>query len=528
MKTTKIFLMLATASLLSAGCSDNETTDGNIQGQQEPLQGTTFVGGIAPNTGAKPTTRTSLNVILPGGTTVDYFWEKGDKIWTADNTNGEAQITTTSPTAKFQMGKDYVTPTVALYYPGKSATAYNAVTISTHQTQTAPNNTQHLGEAGDCGTATAHQQPDGTYHFNLDHKAAYLCLLPRTLNKLVSTYISQIKITADNNIAGTYTLSSAGLTGSGSSKEITVTTKSTGGTYANGFPLNNATTSQSTNAIYAVIAPGTHTLTIEYTIKDVVTNVGGTITKTVASAAYDANTVYPLTANINPKDYSDMKYYMWDAAVGQDYWKDYESDQPKLNGDSNSNYPKSGDPRYYRENSELSDAKLSCKDCFRLNRLTWYMDKGKPHWDNSSCWTAAGHLYTGGLWMKKISVIATETGNTLAYLDAHSSDGVRYGGVENPGGHSVSISATGKPANSGDYFFLPAMGRYTEGKLTDRGIKGYFWTNAPWNQTHFYWTMQDAFVFDFNSTTARFYGTGAGWWAVGGNLGSGCPLGVEQ
>ena len=527
MKTTKIFLMLATASLLSAGCSDNETTDGNIQGQQEPLQGTTFVGGIAPNTGAKPTTRTSLNVVLPGGTTVDYFWEKGDKIWTADNTNGEAQITTTSPTAKFQMGKDYVTPTVALYYPGKSATAYNAVTISTHQTQTAPNNTQHLGEAGDCGTATAHQQPDGTYHFNLDHQAAYLCLLPHTPNHLASTYIQQVKITANNNIAGSYTLTNIGLTGVGSSNTITITTK--GSAHPDGFLLNNAAVSQSTNAIYAVISPGTHALTVEYTLYDNVTGQKGVFTKTVASAAYDANTVYPITANINPKDYSAMEYYMFDAAVGQHYWKGYESVQPQLNGESNDNYPKSGDPRFYHlVNAMETKAKYSCKDCFSVNQLAWYMQKGEPHWEDR-CWTAAGHLYTGGLWLKKINIIATENSKTLAEIDTKGPDGYRYGGVENPQPLTVSISATGEPANSGDYFFLPTMGQYTKGKLADRGIEGYYWPSDQWNRTHFAGTCLDSFVFWFNRTTMKFYGKGGpGWFDIGGNVDMGCPLGLEQ
>ena len=509
----------ATLALFTAACTNEETTKQEAS-QEETIAGMTFVGGSAVKT------RTSLDVTLPGGSTVDYFWEPSDKIWTADGATGTAQITAKSATANFRMSKAYTTATVDVYYPGQNASAYNQVTIATNQTQTEPNSTKHLGAAGDCGTATAHKQSDNSYKFDLDHKASYLCLLPRTPNKLVSTYISQIKITADNNIAGTYTLTNTGLTGSGSSNTITITTS--GSSHPNGFPLNNAATSQSTNAIYAVIAPGTHALTIEYTIKDVVTNASGTITKTIASTAYDENTVYPLTANINPKDYSDMKYYMWDAAVGQDYWKGYESVQPKLNGDSNSNYPKSGDPRYLQPGYDsygLDDAKYSCKDCFSLNRLTWYMDKGKPHWDNSSCWTAAGHLYTGGLWMKKISVIATETGNTLAYLDANGSDGYHYGGVENPVAHSVSVSATGKPTNSGDYFFLPAMGQYTEGKLTDRGIQGYFWTSNAFSFNHFF-GYRDAFVFQFNSTTIQFYGKSA--YTIGGNLDSGNPLGIEQ
>ncbi|WP_051559276.1 hypothetical protein [Hoylesella enoeca] len=350
--------------------------------------------------------------------------------------------------------------------------------------------------------------------------------MPRTPNKLVSTYISQIKITADNNIAGTYTLTNTGLTGSGSSNTITITTS--GSSHPNGFPLNNAATSQSTNAIYAVIAPGTHALTVEYTLYDNVTGQKGIFTKTVASAAYDANTVYPITANINPKDYSAMEYYMFDAAVGQHYWKGYESVQPQLNGESNDNYPKSGDPRFFQLDMFGANANYSCKDCFPANRLAWYMQKGEPHWEDR-CWTAAGHLYTGGLWLKKINIIATENSKTLAEIDAVGPYGDFYGGIEHAQALTVSISATGEPANSGDYFFLPTMGQYTKGKLADRGIEGYYWSNTPWSITHF-GSFSDAYAFRFNKTTMRLYGRG-GWGTVvpdKGNIWMGCPLGLEQ
>ena len=509
----------ATLALFTASCANEETTKPEAN-PEAPAAGMTFVGGSAVKT------RTSLDVTLPGGSTVDYFWEPSDKIWTADGATGTAQITSKSATANFRMSKAYTTSTVDVYYPGQNASAYNQVTIATNQTQTEPNSTKHLGAAGDCGTATAHKQSDNSYKFDLDHKASYLCLLPRTPNKLVSTYISQIKITADNNIAGTYTLTNTGLTGSGSSNTITITTS--GSSHPNGFPLNNAATSQSTNAIYAVIAPGTHALTIEYTIKDIVTNASGTITKTIASTAYDENTVYPLTANINPKDYSDMKYYMWDAAVGQHYWKGYESVQPQLNGESNDNYPKSGDPRFFQLDAFGANPNYSCKDCFPANRLAWYMQKGEPHWEDR-CWTAGGHLYTGGLWLKKINIIATKNSKTLAEIDANGPDGYSFGGIENAPYLTVSISATGEPANSGDYFFLPTMGQYTKGKLADRGIEGYYWSNTPWSITHFGF-FSDAYVFRFNKTTMTLEGRG-GWGTVvpdKGNIWMGCPLGLEQ
>lgn len=44
------------------------------------------------------------------------------------------------------------------------------------------------------------------------------------------------------------------------------------------------------------------------------TNVEGTVSKTLpANKLFEANKVYDITANLTPRDYSDRKYYMWDA-----------------------------------------------------------------------------------------------------------------------------------------------------------------------------------------------------------------------
>ena len=66
------------------------------------------------------------------------------------------------------------------------------------------------------------------------------------------------------------------------------------------------------NAAYMVIAPGKHTLTIDYHIEDPVTKVKGIITKTLAANDFKANMVYDISANLTPKDYS-ANYYMWNA-----------------------------------------------------------------------------------------------------------------------------------------------------------------------------------------------------------------------
>ncbi len=50
-----------------------------------------------------------------------------------------------------------------------------------------------------------------------------------------------------------------------------------------------------------VVAPGTHTLTVEYTIKDPATEAEATIAKTLSAKEYQANKVYDITANLTPE-----------------------------------------------------------------------------------------------------------------------------------------------------------------------------------------------------------------------------------
>ena len=505
MKTNITSIFAAALVLFTASCANEETTKQDAN--QETAEGTNFVGGSAIKT------RTSLDVTLPGGTTVDYFWEPNDKIWTNDGATGTAQITAKSATANFRMSKAYNTSTVDVYYPGVNATAYNQVTIATAQTQTAPNSTKHLGESGDCGVATAHQQSDNSYHFDLDHKAAYLCLLPRTPHKLVSTYITQVKIISDNNIAGTYTLTKTGLTGSGSSNTITLTTPGDGtlvpGPYnydgtpttvpSPGFPLNNAATSQSTNAMYVVIAPGTHALTIEYTIYDAMTNRGGTITKTISSTNYAENTVYPITANIKVTEYLADNFYMWDAQ--QQYWYGYEwtknlgagVGQPTFNNKSSSNYAQSNtDPRWYNESfpgNFISNpaTHTSCKDLPNANEMSWYCMYGDPRWDADMLWTTMGHLYKGGMWFKKKSVLQADGHyNTEKAVDGEDLR-ITSKGYQNM---NSSITTSGRPsaADAGNYFYLPALGYYASGQLADVGRSGTYWSSSanPWRNGNAY------------------------------------------
>ena len=398
-------------TLAFASCANEEIAQ-NPNGKDYDASLTTF------STGA-PTTRTSME---SNGT---FYWESGDKIWVKDD-NGVWQQSSNAPTEKtasfeFKVpGKFTKSNTYKVYYPGKNGNQ-DQVSIVANQSQTEPNTTAHFGIAGDCGMAdAAWSNAKNNFTFALDHKAAYLLLLPRTATTvLYDCYITKVEVNSDNDITSTYTLdpTTGELTGTGTGKQIIVSTGGSG-TYANGFPLNNNATSAATNGAYVVIKPGTHILKIRYWVKDVATGVEGTITKTLSSATYDQNKYYNITANLDVTNYDGDHYYMWDAE--KQYWYGYEwtrhlsgnTGQPTLNGNSSSNYAQSNSDvsRWYNEyypgyGVSNPATHSSCKDLPNANEMSWYCMYGEPRWDADKLWTTMGHLYKGGMWFKKKSVL---------------------------------------------------------------------------------------------------------------------------
>ena len=449
-------------------------------------------------TAGDPSTRTSME------SDGKFFWEAGDKIYVKDD-NGIWNASSNSPTSKTAYFKFKVPGTYTahmsykVYYPGQSG-SQDQVTISASQTQTTPNTTTHFGTSGDCGMATATRiTGERNFNFTLDHKAAYLLLLPRTTNTILQNcYLTKVEINSDNDITSTYTLdpTTGELTGTGTGKQIIISTGGSG-TYANGFPLTNNTTSAATNGAYVVIKPGTHTLKIRYWVKDIVTNVEGTITKTLASATYDQNKYYNITANLNVKDYDGTKYYMWDAQ--QNYWSGHEWNsaspwQPTLiSQPANPNYPKSNtDPRYYNEaftyGVDNPATHTPCKDLPNVNEMTWYAANGDPRWDADELWTTMGHLYKGGMWFKKKANISGYNPNTAV-------DGTDW--RTNGNGNSWSVSQIlPSTADAGNYFYLPALGAYAYGQLNGVGSYGYYWSSSA---SAYPWGSNDAYGLNFNS-----------------------------
>ena len=436
--------------------------------------------------GDETKTRTSLDY-----NSSDFSWEKDDYIYVKDD-DGVLRKSTNAPKSKVASFK-YKVPgkftdhsSYKVYYLGKNSNG-SQVTISTAQTQTKPDNTEHFGTAGDYGTATATGTlGGGSFSFQLEHQPAYLVFQPYTSNTILhDCYLTKIEVSSNNDIAETYTVNpttgalvASAVTGG---KKIVLTTSGSSSN-PNGFPLTNNSASVTTNGAYMVIKPGTHTLRVRYWVKDNATGTEGTITKLLPSTAYASNTYYDMTANLNVRNYDGDKYYMWDAQ--QNYWSGHEWNsanpwQPVLNWTTNGNYAQNNsDPRYYNDGSGSPfNATHSCASLPNANEMSWYCMYGDPRWDADELWTTMGHLYKGGMWFKKKSVLQAEN----HYDTEKSADGttdmrtiVKY--YEN---NSGSINS-GLPSavDAGNYFYLPALGCYDSGQLVEIGNSTVYWSSS--------------------------------------------------
>ena len=470
--------------------------------------------------GDEATTRTSLDY-----NSGNFYWEAGDYIYVKDD-NGVLQKSKNAPDRKLSSlasfkymvpGKFTASSSYKVYYLGKNSNG-RQVTIPTNQSQAVPGTTTHFGTAGDYGTATA-TKVSGKQQFNfvLEHQPAYLVFQPYINNTVLrDCYLTKIEVSSDNDIAETYTvnlttgkLDASAVTGG---KQISLTTRdwTSGSSYNKGFPLTNSSASLSTNGAYMVIKPGTHTLKVRYWVRDVATHVEGTITKTYSSSSYASNTYYDMMANLNVRNYDGTKYYMWDAK--QNYWADHEwnrgdSWQPVLNGKSNSNYAQeNSDPRYYNESYPglliSNPATHSCASLPNVNEMTWYCMYGDPRWDAEELWTTMGHLYKGGMWFKKKSVLQAES----HYNTEKSVDGTDWRTRNTSQSWSPSMTLP-SAADAGNYFFLPALGSYDSGQLNYVGSDGYYWSSSAYP-----FPRDNAYYLGFNSSNVyvssykRYYG----------------------
>lgn len=503
---TKSFISFAVCvavSVLMCSCSNEESADSNNNGQL-----TAFTGGIVAEAPMERMqlstpeistevpgflTRTSMNRNAIGGQGA-FLWEPNDVIYVVDDNKklckSQNTITESAPRTTFLVDGTYTNKSqYDVYYCGtNSGAGEKKVVIANNQTQVAFNNTKHFGAAGDCGVAKATKNTvagKSGYRFDLEHKASYLCFLPYMPIKeqRANFRIQRIEITSDNNIAGTYDLTQTGLsaTGTNGSKTITLNV----GTDGRGLRLaDQATATKSIkNSLYVVIAPGTHTLKVKYTVT---LNRDMTITKTYKSHNFGANKICDIPVNLGVRHYSGRNYYMWDAA--ENYWSGHEWDsadrwQTTSENFYNLNYAKSAnDSRWYHEGEGSFEASINplFKELPNANEMAWYVLRGDAHVDYSTWWEVFGELRSGGIWLKKLSVIAQESGKEPAALKQADPNGKNL--LASYDSYTIS-SAKGKPADSeiDKYFFLPGLGFYVMGKLTSFGTYspyGFFWSSS--------------------------------------------------
>ena len=546
---TKLFISFAAfaaASVLMSSCSNDESTATTTTDQL-----TAFTGGIVTEVPMERvqigtpgiTTRTSMNREDIGSKGV-FLWEPNDVIYVMDDNNKLRKslntITESAPRITFLVDGSYTTNgQYDVYYCGtNSGAGEKKVVISDNQTQSEFNNTKHFGAVGDCGVATATKttvQGKSGYRFDLEHKASYLCFLPYipSQQERANFKIKRIEITSKaDNISGTYDLGQAGLSGMGNSKTITLNV----GTDGNGLALADQSTATKSikNSLYVVIAPGTRKLSVKYTVLDTKDNNKElTLTKHYKSHDFAVNRICDIPVSLGSADlngghknadgsdeleeddvaftYTGKNYYMWDAA--ENYWSGHEWDastpwQPTTEGATNENYPKSKSAdasRWYNEGSgsfEASNAPF--KQLPNANEIGWYVLKGDAHWDNTTKWTVFGKTYTGGIWLKKLSVIAQENGKDPAALKLKDPKGDNL--LQNSDYYSIS-PANGKPADSviGNYFFLPALGFYYNGKLDTLGSSGGYWSSSanPSNSSDAYYLYFYSGIVYVNYSSSR-------------------------
>ena len=420
MKTNALSLLALTGALfLMAACASEETNSKQEQAQKPDTKGLT---AFVVNNGA---TRTTAEY---DGSGLNFYWTEGDHLWvnngtlTQDNSNNITEMLTPNPTtptgvkraatARFYFAGTYTAPSYPVRYTGKGSTVGDKVTIKAQQAQALPNDAAHISADGDCGTGTAIYSGTG-YNFTLDHKASYLTLLPySSINFSTSVKLTQVKITADEALSGQFNFDDSGIdlgsrpAPTPANRSITLTLAG-GGT--NGFTLP-VTATPNTNAAVVVLPPGTYSnVSVEYTLYDQTTARTATIKKEHATLTFAPGKNKKVSTNLQ----------MMERII------------PVTPFDGRSPY------------------------CTTFYPCTWYMIKGDPHLDMTTICaskraaTLQANIYIGGLWLKKAANIPGFNG--WGSPDGRESNALY--GVEFP-------VATGKPANTDGYFFLPSMTTY--------------------------------------------------------------------
>lgn len=505
MKRYKLLVLYVVALFALAGCSNDDITQDKGTQESEDLTGMTEFA--VKETPAPTSTRT---MGIYSGSGIDFYWTSGDKLWINNPTATPALVESKkdniskllaegdgkkTPTAKFYFLGTYTAPSYKVRYTGNGNTMSDKVTIKSVQNQETPNDGSHIGTDGDCGTATATRN-GARYYFTLSHKASYLTFTPYYSHGFTKDVkVTQIKVTADKPMAGTYKFDDAGIqTNNATSTSTSITLKLKDGE-DNGFIIPKVA-SYADNAAIMVLAPGVYNnFTVEYTLYDQVTHARGTVSKNYGTLSFHEGKNKIVAADLDIV-YRGDKLYMWDAK--QDYWYGYESEQPAINGVSGTHYPesKTADPMRWYNDVNLSPgqsytAQGKAAVCPNVNEMAWYIFKGAPHWDGDKLFSFAGHLSKGGMWFKKKAVIMSENHLTDEAMKAKydNTDYRPYRPIISNWSLLNNSITIGAPSDVNNYFFLPAIGYFFKGKFysgsfiqgNQNGLYGDYWTSSASN-----------------------------------------------
>ena len=518
-------MLLMVAALFAACANEDVTQDKKKENETEAPKGGVIFAADGPKTSAKRLSigdedesagaKTRTNMKHTPGNGADAYWTSGDFIWVWDK-NGNFQRSTHTElhdggaSAEFTLPgsmSDYADGCEVRYTIGGYAIIHpTALYFSSDKQITVPNDFSIVG--GDCGSGKAYATGNpAKFNFRISHKATYLCFLPRCENAALAPNIrlTKIRLTATkcyNNpsypLCDMYNFDGETIgPGAGYFPSNTMTME------VSDFPLFT-TANQEANAVCTIIRPDTYDFKIEYTIKDPTTNVETVVTQTLTNKTFDKGKIYDITADLA----LGPKYYQWDAKY--DLWYNHL----KADGTPDGILPQGNtDPRWYHEGVAPLAASESCKNAPNINELSWYVTRGDPHWDTQSrVIVQNGHLQNvniDGIWLKTKAAIIRDNSDITAtrFSNAYpGNDGVdhdwRYTDVTTPypyPGVSGGNLSHGTPANTADYFFLPALGFYEEGKTTSTfyGTAGYYWTSSAtvWAGNPYY-----AFAFSFIKT----------------------------
>lgn len=489
-------LLFSTTMLV--GCDSNETAQSGIT----PTSATEGMTEFAVADKAQQEAKATRTAGIYTGHSIKFYWTSGDHLWinnastlkesnlsTIPNTNGKEE------TAKFYFDGTYTNESYPVRYTGLGNNSGDKVTIKSEQTQQQPNDGSHIGADGDCGTAIAHRKSDGSYQFMLDHKASYLTFAPYySTDELASEVtVKKIKVTANENLAGTYAFNNNGIQTSNvtdAKKSITLSLTGT-------FNIPTASDYNKNGAIM-VIAPGTYTnFTVEYTLADSRTGVTGTVSKTYASVTFSEGKNTPIKFNLGMTRY-EMKYYMWDA--GSHFWNTYSGSLPVADGDA-APFKAPDTDRWFNKSETNLTAANSCINCPNANEATIYAFHGDPHWDGETLWVMNKHIYIGGMWFKKLQFC--DGGPYTSPVERYSPSGKDYRDnsvwqewqeedVTYHNAWTTPVQTKTKPADTSQYFYLPAMGylnnHSSDGQLRigagAGGYAGAYWTSTGLDLPH--------------------------------------------